>query len=207
LLFGKKISSSYIRVGDIIGDISGLYYIVLGRNRHSFMGYKLEIGDDLKLDVVNIPNERQMLRLINYNNTGNKIRWIGYAAQHYGYHGPSISWDEGIKKWDFLWNVKYIDEIRDERIVESESSESSIDEPLQCSMNPSSSTEYSSIPSKIQSSIDSKKNECVVCLSNNINTISRPCMHAAMCVSCSKKCITCPMCRTEITLIETIFIA
>lgn len=54
---------------------------------------------------------------------------------------------------------------------------------------------------KIEESAD-----CVICLSNNRNTIIMPCRHICLCGECAevlrKNKSDCPICRTRITLVN-----
>ena len=43
------------------------------------------------------------------------------------------------------------------------------------------------------------KKSCIVCISNEINMMFKPCNHLCICEKCSEKVKNCPMCRTLIT--------
>lgn len=55
------------------------------------------------------------------------------------------------------------------------------------------------------------KAECVICKENLINTLTRPCNHASMCVGCarnySKNKRICPVCRTSLIAIERLYLS
>jgi hypothetical protein len=50
---------------------------------------------------------------------------------------------------------------------------------------------------------DAKEKPCVVCLDNRRKTITMPCTHQTMCVSCANKTTECPICRGDIKQIIT----
>lgn len=54
--------------------------------------------------------------------------------------------------------------------------------------------------------------QCVVCMQNGKAILFRPCLHCACCLSCTKSLLpvdkpSCPVCRTEIADVETIFLS
>lgn len=54
------------------------------------------------------------------------------------------------------------------------------------------------------------KNEgpfCVICKERNINIILCPCNHVCLCHECSGNILTCPLCRTNITSKQKVFIS
>ena len=44
----------------------------------------------------------------------------------------------------------------------------------------------------------SKSNDCVICMSDQANTILLPCRHLCICKDCGKKLSNCPICRVSI---------
>jgi len=56
---------------------------------------------------------------------------------------------------------------------------------------------------------ESDKNICMLCVSNEVNTVIAPCGHAAYCSECShesiKYCDRCPVCRVKVSSIITVY--
>jgi hypothetical protein len=52
--------------------------------------------------------------------------------------------------------------------------------------------------------VASNQGECVVCYHKQISTCLLPCGHIAMCAACARKVSACPICRSQISKIDTI---
>ena len=46
---------------------------------------------------------------------------------------------------------------------------------------------------------DYDKYMCKICVSEEVNILFRPCLHVCVCLVCSHKVNTCPLCRKNIT--------
>jgi hypothetical protein len=51
---------------------------------------------------------------------------------------------------------------------------------------------------------DDEETECIICMSNEKNSIFSPCGHYMTCRSCANQCKNCPICRSNITCILSI---
>lgn len=61
-------------------------------------------------------------------------------------------------------------------------------------------------PEKMETVEAANKNECSVCMENQINTVLTPCGHVTVCEECGKKLELCPLCRSEIKQVIKCFL-
>ena len=67
------------------------------------------------------------------------------------------------------------------------------------------------LSSALRAAITARERElsrrCNVCLSSDIQTVLKPCSHAAMCHRCSQRVEECPICRVHIIKRDRVILA
>ena len=59
---------------------------------------------------------------------------------------------------------------------------------------------------EVQPNPSSSDRSCVVCLTESVNHMIRPCNHACVCAACAPRLDSCPICRNRIASVERVWI-
>ncbi|UJR08339.1 hypothetical protein I4U23_012610 [Adineta vaga] len=59
---------------------------------------------------------------------------------------------------------------------------------------------------KLQQDLNNDSCLCIICLNERKTVVLLPCRHLCVCVCCSKKLSTCPICRNEIENLLEVFV-
>ena len=221
---GKVVTVYGLCVGDII-VYKGCYYIIVGANkmRNCAIGYKLNLDDNYSLDVSQIPNEEDMLKLINKPKRNTGIWFLPYYSYHIPFLFPKIhpTWNDAVRRWAELWHMTggYAERLRKthgnitHRLLDlNDMSYMNIDRISSESSNESSSSSESSNESSSSSEFSDDSSSCSESVkevlqdveepSHNISTVCSICLSRPINTLC-RPCMHACSCMKCIKLCKT----